>query len=155
MNRENGSKIIENNVLGFSRAELLLAPNGGEVGAGKSVIPFPNSDKVFIPRPEGFRAGDKLIRITVSGDSLKGDGINTGDYLTCRQNFDFAELQDGSLVVVNLPGNDLLIRHIYINDDAVTLKASNPEYEDKNYRLSEIEIHALVLEHIRNARYLR
>lgn len=141
----------DSNVLGFAHATQTEVEDVGQIGAGRNVEFLPNADKVWITRPATARANDRLIRVCVSGDSLKDDGIRDGDYLICRTNFDEIEIRNGALIVARIiEANETTIKRIVRDGDLITLCPANPLYSDKTYHVDEIEIQAVALELVRS-----
>jgi repressor LexA len=82
--------------------------------------------------------------LTVSGDSLEGDGIHTGDLLVVDPD---AGLQMSKIYVVRMRDGSLCARHLYVDDGHVRLKASNKKYED--IKASELDLVGRVVWHMR------
>lgn len=138
----------------FKRAERAKVPDYGQVGAGTVVEFIPRKKQAWITRPQRSKSSDDLVTVTVSGDSLIGDGIHDGDRLLLRLNFETSEVKNGRLVVVSLPDGGLTVKHFYLVDNGdelrVRLAAANPAYEDLEFGLDEVEVKALVIESVRS-----
>jgi SOS-response transcriptional repressor LexA len=138
----------------FSRSIKILVSDVGQIGAGTTVEFLPSMRKVKITRPSAARATDDLVSARVCGDSLVGDGIFDGDRVTCRLNFELAEVRDGRLVVARLPCGALVLKHIHFVDDGQTLRvrlvSANPDYEDLEYEFGEVDVRAVVIESVRS-----
>jgi repressor LexA len=72
------------------------------------------------------RPGDFLLR--VSGDSMIGDGIRTGDLVLLRPG---VEVRDGEIAAAYV-GDDFqaTLKHVHPEKKGVRLRASNPAYPD-------------------------
>src|SRR5947209_718827 len=138
----------------FERAERVKVPDYGQVGAGTVVDFIPRKKPAWITRPRRSKVTDDLVSVTVSGDSLIGDGIQDGDRLTLRLNFEASEVRNGRPVVVSLPDGALAVKHFFLvngrEELRVRLAAANPAYEDMEFGLGEVEVKALVIESTRS-----
>jgi SOS-response transcriptional repressor LexA len=138
------------NLSDFARAETVVVPDIGQIGAGTTVDFLPARQKRRIRRPHGARQADHIVSARVSGDSLAGDFIFDGDRVAVRLNFEMSEVRQGRLVVVRLPCGALALKHFYLTGDGrVRLESRNPAYEDMHFELGEVEVKALVIESVR------
>jgi SOS-response transcriptional repressor LexA len=130
----------------FIETEWFRVPILSVVSAGKS-----NMEDLLIEGWRLIRASDKvrstdtLCCAPVQGESLIGDGINDGDYVVVRLNFDVAEVTPGRLAAVWTPSG-LLIKHVYVTlNDQVRLVSSNPRYIDLIFDGADVEIQGLIV----------
>lgn len=80
--------------------------------------------------------------LIVKGDSMKDERINEGDIVYVkRQNY----LNDKDMGVFLLDNNEVTIKRIHYDSDKITLKASNPKYEDRSFKPDQIQILGKVL----------
>lgn len=91
-----------------------MLPFAGTVGAGSSVLQFPDAGaphkEMTLPLlPCGERI---VVTYRVSGDSLKADGIRDGDYLVVKTEFERSELRADRLCVILLYGVELLCKYL-------------------------------------------
>lgn len=107
------------------------APVIGEITAGPLREALCESDEVVFNLSEavGFRTGDFLLSVT--GDSMIGDGILDGDRVLLRPN---AALNNGEIAAVQIMEGEqwqTTLKHVYATPewDYVELRASNPAYE--------------------------
>jgi len=123
----------------------------GQIGAGKVVDFVPRSKKRWIPLPHDARAFDVFCDFEVSGSSLLGTGIDSGDYLTCRRNFELWEIKPEKICILLIhPLAELTAKKIRLNNDGtVTISGANPNFEPRTFFADEIEIVALAVEHRR------
>lgn len=82
------------------------------------------------------RPGDFLLR--VKGDSMIGDGILEGDLVLLRPDI---ALHSGEIAAVQVNG-DATLKHFHqeVGNPTVTLRASNPQYEDIKVPAEEVQI---------------
>ena len=73
-----------------------------------------------------FPSDSRTFAIEAPDDSLNGDGIYAGSVVFVAS----SRGVDNGEIVVCIVENRALIRHIFVNDGIVTLKASNSSYED-------------------------
>jgi SOS-response transcriptional repressor LexA len=122
-----------------------------------NVIPFPSAkpclpesnpvsffdtpvEKYIDIRPiENAAPGDEFFGCRLDGGSLSGDGIFDGDFATFRKISDLCVIKPGTLIAVLTP-DGLLIQHAYLGIGTIRLVASNPQYKDRTYLLSDVEI---------------
>lgn len=109
--------------------ELLELPIRGTIPAG---YPFPaeqeSGEFVEVPRQElGGIAPESLYALTVSGESLQGDGILSGDVVAV--NSIDTEIIDGKIYIIRL-GNEVCARHVFKQDNYLRLVSSNGDYKE-------------------------
>lgn len=140
-NLEAPKRPIEAIISEFQRAteqlEMVEIPQRGAVPAGRPAT----EDEVVegyikIPRVElnGVANVKSLYALRVSGDSLEGDEIYTGDMLVIEPT---VEILDGRIYVVRM-GNEVCARHVFKQNDHLRLVSSNGNYQD--IKATEVEI---------------
>lgn len=75
-----------------------------------------------------------FFALKISGESLNGDGIHSGDIAVFEPRPVF---QDGKIYVLRL-GNEVVVRHAYRNDGTISLVASNQDF--KTVKVKDVEI---------------
>jgi len=75
-----------------------------------------------------------LYALRVDGDSLEGDNIYDGDLVIIEPH---PELENGKIYIVRL-GDEVLVRHVYKEENKLRLVSSNSHYEDINLKGCEI-----------------
>jgi SOS-response transcriptional repressor LexA len=113
----------------IQRMELISIPLRGSVPAG---YPFPaeqeSGEFVEVPRQElGGISPQSLYALKISGDSLQGDEIYSGDNVVVSK--DAIDILDGKIYIVRL-GNEVCARHVFKQDDHLRLVSSNGEYKE-------------------------
>lgn len=132
----------------WRRAKYASLPDYGQVGAGKVVQFLPRGKKtVVLPVT---RKTQGLATVSVSGDSLRDMGINDGDSLVCRTNIEKSDVQNGKLVVAQLPCLGLVVKFFYQYENKIVLRSANPRYEDLIFDKDLVEIKAIVIQSIKN-----
>jgi SOS-response transcriptional repressor LexA len=76
----------------------------------------------------------RLYVIKISGNSLIGDGVESGDLAVIDP---LAPYKDGQIYIVRI-GNEVVARHVYFGKDSVKLIASNGDYREMDVRQVEI-----------------
>ncbi len=98
---------------------------------GEAVIISRNTIKPLTNEPEN------VYSLRISGESLAGDGIHTGDIIFVLQTQDFDI--DGKLYIIRDPRTgESVVRHLYHRNDRIRIEASNPDYEP--LLLDEVEV---------------
>lgn len=130
----------------LSAAWLLEVYNYGEVGAGKLVkFPVP-AKREWITLPKNAKKNDQFATFTVTGNSLIDIGIEYGDTLVCRRNFELSEIKPDRILIILFDGELQAKRLRNNHDGTVTIISAGGE---ANVFEDEIEIKALAIEHKR------
>lgn len=119
------------------------------MGAGTTVEFFEHPRASLILRPEWVRDFREVGTVTVSGDSLKDEGIYDGDKLVCKMIVDGAGIRPGRMMVVRIPTGRSLVKRIFFDGDKIILRSANPAYPDMAFAKEEIQIEAIVKELVR------
>lgn len=119
------------------RLELVDIPLRGAVPAG---IPFAvdqeSGEFVSIPREMlGSTPPEKAYALKISGDSLIGDEIYSGD--TAVVDSSSCDIIDGKLYICRMD-TECVARHVYKLNDHLRLQSSNGEYRDIEAKSVEI-----------------
>ncbi len=118
-------------------------PINGYVAAGTPREAY-EQDLGTITVPDFFRLDyPKCFSLTVSGDSLEGDGIHDGDFLIVDPD---ASVKQGAIFIVRM-GDEFCARHLLIEDGHVRLKARTTKYED--LKATGVQLIGRVVGHIR------
>lgn len=126
----------------YDALELIELPIRGSVPAG---IPFPNEEEtgefIEVPRQalSGF-ASQNLYALKISGHSLQGDGIYSGDSVVV--NPDDTAIQDGKIYIIRLD-NEVCARHVFKQNDYLRLVSSDNISQE--IKASEVEILGRIL----------
>ena len=121
----------------LNAVELIRLPLRGTVPAGSPFIQEQEAGEyIEVPKEllKGISDGKKLYALTVSGTSLIGDGILSGDTVIVQPE---TEIIDGKIYVVRL-GNEVCARHVYKQNDHLRLKSSNGDYQEMAVKDVEI-----------------
>jgi SOS-response transcriptional repressor LexA len=129
--------------------EIVEAHDYGHVGAGV-VVPFaPRREKRTVVIPKGLARASEVGTMTISGESLTGDGIHDGDVLVFRMNHTTRQITPESVCVVRIePTGELAAKHIIRNIDGprrIALRSSHPDYPDRVYDEPDVEILGLAI----------
>lgn len=103
---------------------------------------LPATERVMIPKKAD---ADDFATFTAKGVWLKGLGIYDGDTIVCRKGFDFSELLQNSLVVLEI-GGDLFPRMVRFNDNGtITTFSPQPDIQPQTYYESEVKFLGLAV----------
>lgn len=123
------------------RTDQVPVPILGEVKAGYDLY----ADEVIY----GYEYCDnkqygpgEYFYLKVKGDSMINERIGEGDIVYVRKQ-DY--LDDKDIGVFLLDNNEVTIKRINYNKNGITLKASNPKYEDRSFKPEEVQILGKVL----------
>src|SRR5262249_25676564 len=115
------------------------------VGAAKSIDDLPVMNWRYIRPISNGKSADKLYAAPVVGDSLSGDGIENGDWLIVRTNFEQHKIRPGRLMVALTPYG-LLAKHIYLGlNGQIRLVSSNPAFDDIVLDADEVHLQGVVI----------
>ena len=109
----------------------------GEIAAGGLVEPFAE-EKAKLDLSHLFETPDCYV-LRVVGDSMIEDFITEGDLAIMRSISADEQVKNGEIVAARVPGYGTTLKRFYLQEDKVTLKPSNPQY-------NPIEVDARVVE---------
>lgn len=133
------------NIRNLKWAQEIEVEHLGHVGAATTVEFFEHPRTQLILRPQWVRDFKEVGTVTVSGDSLSGDGIMDGDLLIVKRIFDMAEIRNGKLVVALLPTGRSVVKRIYFEGkDRIILRSTNSRYKDMIFGPDEIRVDGIV-----------
>lgn len=141
--REKEARLLKMKLKNLPR-EVIEAHDYGQIGAG-TVIPFvPRKETRTVIIPKGLAKPSEVGTMTISGESLTGDGINDGDVLVFRMNHTTRHIKPESVCVVRiLPTGELAAKHILRNVGGprkIALRSTHPDYPDRIFDESDVEI---------------
>jgi repressor LexA len=111
-------------------------PIVGRVQAGCPVLAEENIEgTVFLSRE--WTGDETVFCLRVSGDSMQGAHILSGDLAVIRQQ---PTAENGEIVVARVNETDATLKRFYRRNGGVVLKAENPKYNDIEVRGRDIEI---------------
>jgi len=110
----------------YKITDTVKIPMRGCVPAGYPTFEEETTDGyVAIPKERITRPVHSLYALKVSGNSLKGDGIEDGDILIVDKNSDIV---DGKIYIIRI-GNEVVARHVFRQDGELKLVSSNHDYQ--------------------------
>lgn len=121
----------------YEPLDLVTIPLRGYVPAG---IPVSTEEEkgetIEVPRQLLNGASlDQLFALKISGNSLSGDEIYSGDSVVVNPNE--KNIVNGKIFIVRI-GNEVAARHVYKKDDYLRLVSSNGDY--KEIAATDVEI---------------
>ena len=135
------------NILEYSKNyEMVKLPVFESVGCGDFLYADNDVPRDFtMVRKSYLVSGAKYFVLKVSGDSMNKTGINDGDLVLCRKNYN---PQNGDNVVASI-GEDATIKKYYREKSFIILKpcSTNSRHKDRRFRADgdEIKIQAVVV----------
>lgn len=124
--------------------EIAEVHDYGEIGAGV-VVPFVKRKETrTVVIPKGLAKPSEVGTMTISGESLTGDGIHDGDVLVFRMNHTTRQITPESVCVVRIISTgELAAKHILRNVGGprkIALRSTHPDYADRIFDETDIEI---------------
>lgn len=111
----------------YNAEEMAHLPLLGNTAAGKPLF-INELLEGYIPVPKKLALNNSFL-VRAKGDSMIGDGINDGDIVIVRQQ---PCVDNGDIALVRVD-DESTIKHFYIIDGFIMLKASNPAYQPLIY----------------------
>lgn len=102
-------------------------PIQGEIAAGGLIEPCIDEEERLNLSGVELRPQDYALRVT--GDSMIEAMINDGDIVIMRPVPDPAAIKNGTIVAARVEGEGNTLKYFYREQDQVTLKAGNPNYD--------------------------
>lgn len=134
----------QSDIKAFGHKQVIEVEHFGEVGAGTTVEIFDHPRAQLIHRPQWVRDFKEVATVTVSGDSLSGEGIMDGDVLVVKRNFQASEIRNGRLVIALLPTGRSVVKRIHFEGDKIVLRSSNSRYKDMVFDRDQLRIDGIV-----------
>ena len=121
------------------RGAVQHVPLVGDVAAGVTVFRQENIEE-SLPLPAEFTGNGNLFMLRVKGDSMTGDGILDNDYVVVKA--ETSSSSETELLGVELPEADgtVGVKRLKKQGEKVTVRSSNPEYKDVEYKADEVSI---------------
>lgn len=107
-------------------------PVVAEITAGKPILAEENIEGT-IAMDQKIIPCENTFFLKVKGNSMKNAGINAGDYVLVRQQ-PLAEEKD---IVAVLIENEATIKYFYPEENKITFKPANPEFEPMTFKNEE------------------
>jgi len=115
----------------------------GEIAAGGLVEPF-NDEKNRLDLSDLFAQSDCYV-LRVVGDSMIEDLINEGDYAIMRSLSAVDEVKNGDIVAARVSGHGTTLKHFYQEQEKVTLKPANQNYEPIKAEADNVDIQGVLV----------
>jgi repressor LexA len=109
-------------------------PLAGRVAAGIPIEAIENKERLSINSL--FGNSDEIFALEVRGDSMTGEGINSGDFVICHK---CSTANEGQMVVAIVDNENATLKRFYREKDAVRLQPANEQYEPIYSRNCRIE----------------
>lgn len=115
----------------------------GAIAAGGLVEPFTEAEERL--DLSGFLQQSKCFALRVTGDSMIGDLITEGDMAIMRSPSPDEQLKDGEIVAARVDGHGTTLKRFYRQQDKVTLKPSNENYQPIEVMASAVEVQGILV----------
>ncbi|MDJ0634320.1 MAG: transcriptional repressor LexA [Xenococcaceae cyanobacterium MO_188.B29] len=115
----------------------------GAIAAGGLVEPF-TEEKAKLDLSNLFETSDCYV-LRVVGDSMIEDFITEGDLAIMRSLSADEQVKNGEIVAARVPGHGTTLKRFYLEEDTVTLKPSNPNYNPIEVDARVVEIQGILL----------
>jgi repressor LexA len=104
----------------------------GRIAAGTPLWAEQNFE-AYLPISPVLFGGGELFALHVTGDSMTGAGIKSGDIAVIRKQ---ESVGNGEIAAV-LIDREATLKRIFLSSDLLVLKSENPDFEDLNYPRDE------------------
>jgi repressor LexA len=98
-------------------------PLVGRVAAGLPIEAIEDAEMLSLSCY--FGSGDDIFALEVTGDSMVGEDIRSGDYVICRRT---AVASDGRLVIAIIDEEEATLKRFYKEEKQVRLQPANDDY---------------------------
>ena len=115
----------------------------GEIAAGGLVEPFAE-EKAKLDLSHLFETPNCYV-LRVVGDSMIEDFITEGDLAIMRSLPADEQVKNGEIVAARVPGYGTTLKRFYLQEDKVTLKPSNPNYNPIEVDARVVEIQGILV----------
>ena len=120
-----------------------MIPVLGTVAASYEIESFPDSSgsEDYVPTDRGDLGEvslEDLFALEVRGESMIGAGIKDGSFIIMQHT---RTAENGDICALLIDGRETTLKYFYREDKGITLKAANPQFEEKFYDSShKVEI---------------
>ena len=115
----------------------------GTIAAGGLVEPF-TDENTKLDLSNLFTQSDCYV-LRVTGDSMIEDSIIEGDYVVMRSVEDINDAKNGDIVAARVSDDGTTLKRFYKEDDRVTLKPANANYEPIIVDAEAVEIQGVLV----------
>ncbi|WKF70505.1 S24 family peptidase [Pediococcus pentosaceus] len=105
--------------------KLVSIPVVGTIKAGPNGLALQDFQGTEFVMADDIEKGYEYYWLTVSGDSMIGDGIYDGDYALIKKTVSF---NNGDICAIIVDGEEGTLKHINRSDNSIILTGSNPVY---------------------------
>jgi SOS-response transcriptional repressor LexA len=100
--------------------------------------------QITLPRVDERLNPGATVALIANDDSLKGDGVQKGDVLIVKCDYEGDITPDRIAIVQLQETKELVAYHLTLDKEKVTLRASNRRYETLVYDVAQIKIIGVV-----------
>ncbi len=128
-----GQSSSEDHIVSPHVGEFVDLPLYDSVGCGELMFADTTVQEMHPVQSSFLSKGAKYFVLRTSGDSMNELGINDGDLILCQKNY---QAPSGSAAII-LVGEDVTLKEIYYEKEALLLKPRSTNSRHIPYRLSE------------------
>jgi hypothetical protein len=127
----------------LSSSEMIDVPLYESVGCGELMLADLIPQEVIPVKSKFMSKGSKYFVLRVSGDSMNEAGINDGDLVLCRKNYN----PDQGERVIALIDDDATIKEYHKENDYIVLRprSTNPTHQELRFTEGEIRVQGVVI----------
>ncbi len=130
-------EIINKNSSGNELNNSVNIPLIGEIAAGEAIEAIENSND-FISIPSSMTSPNaKYFGLKVKGLSMIDEGIFDGDIAVIKKT---TNVENGKIAAVLTEENEVTLKTIKFSKDKIVLIPANQSYQNKEYKLGEIQV---------------
>jgi SOS-response transcriptional repressor LexA len=101
--------------------------------------------QIALPKVDETLNPGATVALIANDDSLKGDGVQKGDVLIVKCDYEGVITLDRIAIVSLKETQELVAYHLTLNKEKVTLRASNRKYKTLVYDVAQIKIIGVVV----------
>lgn len=122
----------------------VILPLKGKIAAGRLIEAVPDESEIDVGL---MFAGTGRYVLKVSGESMIGEGIMSGDYVVIDSK---QSPKEGDIVVALVDGYEATLKTLLFNDDdTITLMLANPDFEPQTLESDRVRVQGVVVGQMR------
>lgn len=124
--------------------QSLILPMMGKIAAGRLIEAVPDESEIDLGIM--FKGKGRYV-LKISGESMVGKGIMSGDYVVIESN---RQARHGDMIVALVDGYDATLKTMLVNNDGtITLMPANEDFEPVTIEAKRLSIQGVVVGQLR------